>query len=84
MPGTYCTGSEQAATKTRDVALTLAGAIFTRLGYVQTGWAKSDGGAKAYDLGASYTANAAVTLYPFWTANEAPVPTPVPTPTPKW
>ena len=67
-PGANGTGSEQAATKTGDVALELAGAVFTRDGYVQTGWATSDGGAKAYDLGASYTANADLTLYPFWTA----------------
>ena len=67
-PGANGTGSEQAATKTEDVALELAGAVFTRDGYVQTGWATSDGGAKAYDLGASYTANADLTLYPFWTA----------------
>ena len=60
---------QQTDTKTKDVALTLKGAIFTRTGYTQTGWAKSDGGAKAYDLGVSYTANATMTLYPYWTAN---------------
>ena len=68
MPGANGTGSQQTDTKTKDVALTLKGAIFTRTGYTQTGWATSDGGAKAYDLGASYTANASITLYPFWTA----------------
>ena len=68
-PGTNGTGVQQTATKTQDVSLTLADAIFTRTGYTQTGWATSDGGAKAYNLTASYTANAATTLYPFWTAN---------------
>ncbi len=68
--GANGTGTEQTDTKTEDVALTLKGAIFTRTGYTQTGWATSDGGAKVYDLGASYTANAAATLYPFWTAIE--------------
>ena len=68
-PGSYGVGSAQTATKTKDVALTLKGAVFTRTGYTQTGWATSDGGTKAYNLGASYTANAAITLYPFWTAN---------------
>ena len=73
-PGTYGTGSEQTAAKTKDVTLSLAGAIFTRKGYTQTGWATSDGGAKAYDLGASYVVNAALTLYPFWTQDASPVP----------
>ena len=69
-PGANGSGSQQTATKTHGVALTLKGATFTRSGYTQTGWATSDGGAKAYDLGASYTANAAITLYPYWTAND--------------
>ena len=68
-PGAKGSGSQQAATKTKGEALALKGALFTRTGYTQTGWAKSDGGARAYDLGASYTADAAITLYPFWTAN---------------
>ena len=66
-PGSYGTGAQQTATKTQNVALALKGAIFTRTGYTLTGWATSDGGAKVYDLGASYTANIAATLYPFWT-----------------
>ena len=68
-PGASGSGSMQTAIKTADKTLTLKSAIFTRSGYTQTGWSKSDGGAKAYDLGASYTANASVTLYPFWTVN---------------
>ena len=68
-PGAAGTGSQQTDIKTQNVALTLKGAIFTRTGYTQTGWATSDGGSKAYNLGASYTANRAVTLYPFWTKN---------------
>ncbi|MBQ7188971.1 MAG: leucine-rich repeat protein [Kiritimatiellae bacterium] len=68
-PGTNGAGAEQTDSKTKDVSLTLKDAIFTRTGYTQTGWATSDGGAKAYDLSGTYTANAAVTLYPFWTAN---------------
>ena len=68
-PGANGSGTQQTAAKTHGVALALTGAIFTRDGYTQTGWATSDGGAKVYDLGASYTANAAVALYPFWTAN---------------
>ena len=66
-PGANGSGTQQTVYKTHDVALTLNGATFTRNGYMQTGWATSDGGAKAYDLGVSYTANKAITLYPFWT-----------------
>ena len=58
------------------MTLTLKGAIFTRSGYTQTGWATSDGGAQAYALSASYTANAAVTLYPVWTAGKSTISTP--------
>lgn len=67
--GANGSGTNTSDTKTYDVALTLKGAIFSRTGYTQTGWSTTDGGAKAYNLSASYTANAAVTLYPFWTIN---------------
>ena len=65
-PGTDGTGSVQTDTKIENVTLTLKGAVFTRSGYEQNGWATSDGGTKAYELGAQYTANAAITLYPTW------------------
>lgn len=68
--GTYGSGSQQTATKTQGTALILKGAIFTRAGYTQTGWSTSSTGAsKTYDLGASYTTDAAITLYPYWRAN---------------
>ena len=66
--GAKGTGSIEAGSKVEDVAFTLSDERFTRAGYLQTGWAESDGGAKAYDLGGSYSANAAITLYPVWTA----------------
>lgn len=66
--GAYGTGTIEAGDKVQDVPFTLSSDRFTRDGYVQTGWAESDGGAKAYDLGGSYTANADITLYPVWTA----------------
>lgn len=66
-PSDKINGSRGSDTKLKDVTFTLPGAIFTRTGYTQTGWATSDGGTKAYDLSASYTDNAAVTLYPHWT-----------------
>ena len=67
-PGAYGIGLQQTATKTQNISLTLKGALFTRNGYTQTGWSTTDGGAKAYDLYGSYTANASITLYPYWTA----------------
>ena len=68
-PGLGDVGEQQTDTKVEGSPLALKGAIFTRTGYTQTGWATRDGGAKVYDLGASYTANAAVTLWPYWKAN---------------
>ncbi len=68
-PGANGDGAQQTATKTHSVALLLKGATFTRDGYTQTGWSTSDGGACEYGLCASYTMDADVTLYPFWTMN---------------
>lgn len=66
--GSNGTGSQHTDTKTYGVDLTLKGAIFTRTGYTQVGWATSDGGSQAYALNGTYSANAAVTLYPVWQA----------------
>ena len=65
-PGTAGTGSETVDRKDAGEALTLRGETFTRTGYRQVGWALSDGGAQAYALGASYTTEAALVLYPVW------------------
>lgn len=67
--GSNGSGTNTTDTKTYGVPLTLKGAIFTRTGHTQTGWSITDGGSRAYSLNGSYTANAAVTLYPFWTPN---------------
>lgn len=67
--GQYGQGTNSTATKTYNTPITLKGAVFTRVGYTQTGWSTTDGGAKAYDLLASYTANSSTTLYPYWTIN---------------
>ncbi|MBQ7511207.1 MAG: InlB B-repeat-containing protein [Prevotella sp.] len=66
--GANGTGTIDAGEKTEDVAFTLSSSTFTRDGYVQTGWSLTDGGELAYELGGSYTTNAAQTFYPFWTA----------------
>ena len=71
--GTYGTGTIAAGEKTHGVDFTLSSNKFTRDGFVQTGWATLDGGPQIYALGATYTANAAITLYPVWSkivANE--------------
>jgi len=63
------TGSISGGTKTEGESFTLSSSTFTRAGYTQIGWATSDGGTKAYDLGGSYTTDAAQTFYPFWAEN---------------
>lgn len=67
--GANGTGTVASTTKTHGTNATLSSSTFTRSGYTQTGWSTSDGGAKAYDLGGTYTTNAAATLYPYWTQN---------------
>ena len=63
-------GSVASQDKRTGINLTLASSGFTRTGYTLDGWATSAGGDKAYDLGATYTGNAALSLYAHWTKNE--------------
>lgn len=67
--GANGSGTNTTQDKTHNIKATLKGAIFTRQGYVQDGWSTTDGGAIAYALGAEYTTNAAITLYPHWEAS---------------
>lgn len=62
-------GAPSSQTKWKDQALTLSNTKPTRTGYSFQGWATSASGSVAYAAGASYTANAAVTLYAVWKAN---------------
>lgn len=80
LPGMNGTGTAQSVTKNQGEPLTLAGAIFGREGYTQVGWATTDGGEKAYDLGGTYTTDAVATFYPVWQKNAPQPPTPDPTP----
>ncbi len=65
--GTNGVGTRANDTKTCGTAFTLPNTqVFTRDGYTMDGWATSDGGDKAYNLGGSYTTNAAQTFYPHW------------------
>ena len=65
-------GSGNAVTdiKFYNDALTLQGALFTRTGHTQVGWATVDGGEKVYGLDDVYTKNEALTLYPVWSTNK--------------
>lgn len=65
--GSQGTGTNTSDTKTYGVDLTLRTTLFTRTGYTQSGWSESDGGSLAYSLGATYSTNADITLYPYWT-----------------
>lgn len=55
--------------------LKLKEASFTRYGYLQDGWSTKDGGKKKYDLGAEYTADADITLFPHWKVDPTAIPT---------
>ena len=69
-PGTNGSGNAVTDIKFYNDALTLRGALFTRTGHTQIGWATTDGGEKVYALDAVYTQNEALTLYPVWNTNK--------------
>ncbi len=69
--GVNGTGTVAAGEKTEDTDFTLSSSKFTRDGYDQFGWSTTDGGAKVYELGGTYTTNATLTLYPYWEALDA-------------
>ena len=69
-PGTNGSGNAVTDIKFYNDALTLRGALFTRTGYTQVGWATTDGGEKVYGLDDIYTKNEALTLYPVWNTNK--------------
>lgn len=63
-------GAPANQTKYYGQTLTLSTAIPTRTGYAFKGWSTSSSATSAtYSAGASYTANAAVTLYAVWQVN---------------
>jgi len=75
--GTNGNGYNDTAYKTKGEGLILSSAIFTRDGYVQTGWTKTDGAkVNDYELGEMYVEDAAVTLYPVWSEPSPPDPIP--------
>lgn len=64
-------GGVAAGSKTYGVTMTLASGVgLIRTGYTYTGWnTVANGSGSAYAAGATYTANAAVTLYAQWSLN---------------
>ena len=64
------TGSMANTTKYYGTNVTLRSNAFKRTGYSFAGWATEKGGNVVYSNGATYTANANVTLYAKWTAHK--------------
>ena len=64
-PGMDGTGTAQTVVKTYGEALTLAGVLFLREGYVQDGWTTEDG-SEWFELNGQYDRNEDITLYPTW------------------
>lgn len=60
------TGAPSQQTKWHGTNITLSSTKPSRTGYTFKGWATSSTGGVAYSSGASYTANASVTLYAVW------------------
>ena len=69
-PGTNGSGDAVTDVKLYNDNLTLRGALFTRTGHTQVGWATVDGGEKVYGFDDVYTKNEALTLYPVWNTNK--------------
>ena len=64
--GNHGSGEVLPVTEQYGTPVVLEGASYTREGYVQDGWSRTDGGEKVFDLGANYTDYADVVLYPHW------------------
>lgn len=60
-------GAPSSQTKYKGTDLTLSKTIPTRTGFIFKGWATSSTGSVVYQPGATYSSNAAVTLYAVWT-----------------
>ena len=69
-PGENGSGNAVTDIKLYNDNLTLRGALFTRTGHTQVGWATVDGGEKVYGFDDVYTKNEALTLYPVWNTNK--------------
>lgn len=68
--GNYASGSTVVYKKTKGTPLALVQSqLFSRSGYTITGWStNADGSTNDYPFGSSYSTEADITLYPYWTA----------------
>lgn len=73
MAGSYGAEVIPAETKAYGESIKLKGAVYTRANYIQKGWATENGGKKVYDLGATYTTDKSLMLYPYWEADPASI-----------
>ena len=65
------TGAPSSVIKFKDESIQLSSTIPTRTGYTFTGWnTAANGSGTSYAAGATYSANADVTLYAQWTINK--------------
>ena len=75
LPGNDVVGSVESISKLQGTSLNLKAALYTKTGYTQTGWSRSEGGEKTYDLNGEYKENEAIKLYPYWSKSEKPTET---------
>ena len=71
---TYRKGSDpsdsvKTGKKIQGVTFTLLSTPFSRENYTQDGWSTTVDGNKDFDMGATYSENNALTLYPYWVEN---------------
>jgi len=73
--GSYGTGDNVTDIKVYGVNISIRSYLFTRTGYNQTAWDTNSAGTggTSYASGDTYTGNAALTLYPTWTAKQCTV-----------
>lgn len=75
--GTYGTGTNATQNKPKGGTVKLKDAIFTRAHFTQVGWTTTNGSIipATYALGANYSTDANITLYPAWKASNSTIAT---------
>ena len=68
--GAKGTGSQDSEKVILGKDVILPGAVYKNTDYIQTGWATSENGSKAYGLNDVITAEKNMTLYPYWQLKE--------------
>ena len=72
-PGHYSSGGTSSTVYSAGTVVTLQGQIYTRPGYIQTGWTEVDGGARMYNLFQPVSVTRNMVLYPYLEVLSAPV-----------